>query len=120
VQVCKEAEKEMIANHTTPLDVRSKKIATSQNQFVVATNMKHDNEGGKNSEVQTPKLKGNQNNSDLNLRGKLLSNHDETSAAISIELVNLCPDTIRTQVNSKAEIFKLITFVLVCITLILF
>jgi hypothetical protein len=56
----------MIAHHTTPLDVRCERFATPQNQFVVATNMKHDNEGGKNSEVQTQKLKGNQNNTDMN------------------------------------------------------
>jgi hypothetical protein len=31
MQVCKEAEKEMIAHHTTPLYVRSDKIATPQN-----------------------------------------------------------------------------------------
>jgi hypothetical protein len=40
------------------------------------------------------------------LRGKLLSNHDETSTTISIELANLCPDSIYSQVNSNAEILR--------------
>jgi hypothetical protein len=54
--------------------------------------MKHEDEGGKNSEVkpivyiQTSKLKSNENNSDLNLQGTLLSNHDKTSTANLIDL----------------------------------
>jgi hypothetical protein len=66
----------------------------------------------KNSEVQhivhiqASKQKGNKNKSDLNLRGELFCNHDETSAAISIELANLCPDSIEFQVNSSAEILR--------------
>jgi hypothetical protein len=56
--------------------------------------------------IQTSKLKVNENNSDLNLRGKLLSNCDETSASVSIELANLCPDSIH-------------CLVLLCITLVL-
>jgi hypothetical protein len=59
-----------------------------------------------NSEVQALELKGNQNNTDLNLQGKLLSNHDETSAAFSIEFSNCCPDSIHSQVNSNAEILR--------------
>jgi hypothetical protein len=36
--------------------------------------------------IQISKLKGNENNSDLNLQGTLLSNHDKTAAANLIDL----------------------------------
>jgi hypothetical protein len=77
----------VIFHHTTPLVERGENIVVVQNQFVVSINMKHEDEGGKNSEgqpivyIQTSKLKGNENNSDLNLQGTLLSNYDKTSAA---------------------------------------
>jgi hypothetical protein len=106
VQLCNETEERMYDHHTTPLDVRSEQITSVQNQFVVVTNMKHEDGRGKHSKVQTPKLQGNQNSTNLNLRGKLLSNHDETSTAVSIDFANLCPDSTHSQVNSNAEILR--------------
>jgi hypothetical protein len=52
VQVSKETEKDVISHHITPLVERGENIGIVQNQFVVAINMKHEDEGGKNSEVQ--------------------------------------------------------------------
>jgi hypothetical protein len=46
--------------------VISETITTIQNKFVAATNMKHEDEGGK-IEVHTSKLKGNENNLERNL-----------------------------------------------------
>jgi hypothetical protein len=75
--------------------------------------MKHEDEGGKNSEVQTivyiqpSKLKSNENNSDLNLQGTLLSNHDKTTAANLIDLTQMFHfDSTHLKVNSCAEILR--------------
>jgi len=104
VQICKDIEQEMFALHTTPLDQRSEKIADVQNQFVTATIMKLKGDGGKNSEVQSnvqsPKLKGNKNNSDLNFQGHMVNNYDETSSLISTEFTrNRCADSIQSQIK---------------------
>jgi len=104
VQICKDTEKEMFARHTTPLDQRSEKIADVQNQFVATTNMKLKEDGGKNSEVQSnvqsPKLKGNENNSDLNFQEHMVNNYDETSSIISTEFTrNRCADSIQSQIK---------------------
>jgi len=111
VQICKDIELEMFAHHTTPLDQRSDKIADVQNQFVAATNMKLKEDGGKNSEVQSnvqsPKLKGNENNSDLNFQEHMVSNCDETSFIISTEVTrNHCANSIHSQVKSSAKILQ--------------
>jgi len=101
----------MFARHTTPLDQRSEKIADVQNQFVTATNMKLKEDGGKNSEVQSnvlsPKLKGNENNSDQNFQEHMVSNDDETSFIISTEVTrNHCANSIHSQVKSSAKILQ--------------
>jgi hypothetical protein len=49
VQVSKETKKEVISHHITPLVERCENIVIVQNQFVAAINMKHEDEGGKNS-----------------------------------------------------------------------
>jgi hypothetical protein len=125
-QVSEETEKEVISHHITPLVEIGENIVV-QNQFVAPINMKHEDEGGKNSEVQpivyiqTSKLKSNENNSDLNLQGTLLSNHDKTSAANLIDVTQRFHfDSTHLKVNSCAEILKLIRFILDCINLILF
>jgi hypothetical protein len=75
--------------------------------------MKHEDEGGKNSEVQpivyiqTSKLKNNENNSDPNLQGTLLSNHDKTSAANLFDLTQKFHfDSTQLKVNSCPEILQ--------------
>jgi hypothetical protein len=75
--------------------------------------MKHEDGGGKNSEVQpivyiqTSKLKSNENNSDLNLQGILLSSHDKTSAANLIDLTQrFHVDSTHLKINSCAEILQ--------------
>jgi hypothetical protein len=113
VQVSEETEKEVIFHHTTPLVERGENIVIVQNQFVAAINMKHEDGGGKNSEVQpivyiqTSKLKSNENNSDLNLQGTLFSNHDKTSAANLIDLTQrFHVDSTHLKVNSCARILQ--------------
>jgi hypothetical protein len=113
VQVSKETEKEVISHHTTPLVERGENVVVVQNQFVAAINMKHEDEGSKNSEVkpivyiQTSKLKGNENNSDLNLQGTLLSNHDKTYAANLIDLTQrFHVDSTHSKVSSCVEILQ--------------
>lgn len=109
VQVCKEVDKEMFARHTIPLDEESGKIASAQNQFAAATSTNHEDGGGKSLEepsivyTQSSKLKGNKNFVDLNLQGKMISNHDNTFP----------------HVDMTAEIWKLI-IILVSITLVVF
>jgi hypothetical protein len=113
VQVSKETEKEVISHHTTPLVERCENIVVEQNEFVAAINMKHEDEGGKNSVVQpivyiqTSKLKSNENNSYLNLQGTLLSNHDKTSTANLIDFTQrFHVDSTHSKVNSCAEILQ--------------
>jgi hypothetical protein len=112
VQVSKETEKEVISHHTTLVE-RGENIVVAQSQFIAAINMKHEDEGGKNSEVQlivyirTSKLKSNENNSNLNLQGTLLSNHDKTSVANLIDLTQrFHVDSTHLKVNSCAEILQ--------------
>jgi hypothetical protein len=102
----------VIYHHTTPLVQRGENIVVIQNQFVAAINMKHE-DGGKKSEVQpivdiqTSKLKGNENNSDLKLQGKMDSKDDKTSAAMSIDLTQSSyPDSIHSQVKSSVQILR--------------
>jgi hypothetical protein len=113
VQVSEETEKEVISHHTTPLVGRGENIVVAQNQLVTPINMKLEDEGGKNSEVQpivyiqTSKLKSNENNSDLNLQCTLLSNHDKTYAANSIDLTQrFHVDSTHLKVNPCAEILQ--------------
>jgi hypothetical protein len=113
VHVSKETEKEVISHHATPLVERGDNIVVVQNHFVAPINMKREDEGGKNSEVQpivyiqTSKLKGNENYSDLNLQGTLFSNHDKTSAANLIDLTQRFHfDSTHLKVNSCAEILQ--------------
>jgi hypothetical protein len=112
VQFSEETVKEVISYHITPLVEIGENIVV-QNQFVAPINMKHEDEGGKNSEVQpivyiqTSKLKSNENNSDLNLQGTLLSNHDKTSAANLIDLTQRFHfDSTHFKVNSCAGILQ--------------
>jgi hypothetical protein len=109
VQVSEETEKEVISHHTIPLVEIGENIIVVQNQFVAPINMNHEDEGGKNSEVQpivyiqTSKLKSNENNSNLNLQGTLLSNHDKTSAANLVDLTQrFNVDSNHLKVNSCA------------------
>jgi hypothetical protein len=75
--------------------------------------MKHEDERDKNSDVQpivyiqTSKLKSNENNSDLNLQGTLLSNHDKTSVANLIDLTQRFHfDSTHLKVKSCAAILQ--------------
>jgi hypothetical protein len=57
--------------------------------------------------IQTSKLKSNGNNSDLNLQGTLLSNHDKTFAANLIDLTQrFHVDPTHLKVNSCAEFLQ--------------
>jgi hypothetical protein len=57
--------------------------------------------------IQTSKLKSNENNSDLNLKGTLLSNHDKTLAANLIDHTQRFHfDSTHFKVNSCAEILQ--------------
>lgn len=107
VQICKDIEQEMFAHHLTPLDQRSEEIADVQNQFVAATNMKLEEVGGKNSKVQSNvqsrKLKGNENDSYLNFQEHMVINYDETFSTVT---QNCCADSIHSQVKSSAEILQ--------------
>jgi hypothetical protein len=59
------------------------------------------------SPLYISKLKSNENNSDLNLQGTLLSNHDKTSAANLIDLTQRFHfDSTRLKVNSYAKILQ--------------
>jgi len=53
--------------------------------------------------VQSPKLKGNENNSDPIFQEPMVSNYDETS---SIVTQSRCADSIHSQVKSSAEILQ--------------
>jgi hypothetical protein len=100
--------------------VISETITTIQNKFVAATNMKHEDEGGK-IEVHTSKLKGNENNLERNLQDKMESDHDKTSSAISIDLTQIIVSI--QYIHMSIQVLKfcdLVTFVLACITLIVF
>ena len=60
--------------------------------------------------VQSPKLKGNENNSDPIFQEPMVSNYDETSSIISTEFTrNCCADSIQSQVKSSAEILQIKT-----------
>ena len=51
--------------------------------------------------VQSPKLKGNENNLDPIFQEPMVSNYDETSSTVTR---NCCVDSIHSQVKSGAEI----------------
>ena len=84
VQVCNENKEEMAAHDNSILVERSEEVAIHPNQLCVAQNMNRDEESGKISEASTmilalpQSLKGNENNSDLNLKNKMVSNCEKT------------------------------------------
>ena len=81
------------------LDERSEDVVNVDNQFNAAPSLNLDSDGDKNSEVQSnvqsPKLKGNENNSDPIFQEPMVSNYDETS---SIVTQSRCADSIHSQV----------------------
>ena len=73
MQVCKGNKEEIVDHNTTILDDISEKVVTVDNQFFATPNLNHDNDGGKNSEIQSTvhapssNLKGDENNLNMNL-----------------------------------------------------
>jgi hypothetical protein len=109
VHVYNENKEEMAAHGATILVERSEKVSIYSNQLYTVQNRNQDRENGKISEVQSmilapsKSLKGNENNSDLSLQNKVVSNSDKAHDSNGIDHTqNICADLI----DSCAEILQ--------------
>jgi hypothetical protein len=83
------------------------------NQLCAAQNMNHDEESGKILEASTmilalpQSLKGNENNSDLSVQNKMVSNCDETHGSNGIDPTQIIHvDLVDSQVHTCSEILQ--------------
>jgi hypothetical protein len=110
VQVCNGRYKEMEALNTTTHHEKHEKMSAVENQLFAVPSLNHHNERGRNPEIHSivltpsPNLKGNQNNSDLNLQYKLVSNCDDTLVSIRNEHTQSgCADLFDPHVHTCAK-----------------
>ena len=103
----------MDSNDNTILVERSEKVAIHPKQLCAAQNMNHDEESGKISEASSmilalpQSLKGKENNSDLSLKDKIVSNCDKTHGSNGVDRIqNVCADLIISHVHPCAEILQ--------------
>jgi hypothetical protein len=110
VQVSHASYKDMAALNTATQHETFEIVATVVSQFIAAQNMNHDNDGGRNSEMHSvivtlsPNLKGNENNSGLNLQNKVVSKCDDPLVSIGIDHTQkIFADLIDPHVHTNAE-----------------
>jgi len=112
VQVCNENKEEMAAHDNSILVERSEEVAIHPNQLCAAQNMNHDEESvslkASYMILALPQsLKGNENNLDLCLQNKMVSNCDETHGSNGIDSTQIVyVDLVDSQVHTCPEILK--------------
>jgi hypothetical protein len=113
VQLCNENKEEMAVHDNSILVERSVKVAIHPNQLCAAQNMNHYEESGKTIQASSmiiapPKsLKGNENNSDLSLHNKIMSNCDRTHGSNGVDhSQKVYADLIISHVHPCAEILQ--------------